>query len=88
MTTREELLLEIEQTPDPVLDEVLGFLRSTKARQAMQMSTDQGMPKDDRPIWEVADQIIAQIPPEAFNNLPTDGAAQIDHYLYDAPKQK
>jgi hypothetical protein len=30
MTTREILLTEIEQTPEPLLDEVLGFVRLLK----------------------------------------------------------
>jgi putative addiction module CopG family antidote len=40
----------------------------------------------DKPIWEVADEIIAGIPKEVLDKLPTDSATQHDHYLYGSPK--
>lgn len=42
---------------------------------------------DERPIWEVAAALVRDIPEEALSVLPTDGAAQHDHYLYTAPKR-
>ena len=30
---------------------------------------------------------IAKLPSEAFENLPTDGASQHDHYIYGVPKR-
>jgi hypothetical protein len=38
----------------------------------------------------LAEQIIAlgaSLPPDVLATLPTDGAAQHDHYLYGAPKR-
>ena len=86
MTAREQLLKEIEQVSDTVLEEVLSFLRLAQAKHEAELPVEKTMQRDDRPIWEVADQIIAQIPAEAFKELPTDGAAEIDHYLYGALK--
>jgi antitoxin component of MazEF toxin-antitoxin module len=31
--------------------------------------------------------ITADAPPEELDKLPTDGAAQLDHYLYGHPKR-
>ena len=47
------------------------------------------MPYDEsaKPIWEVIDEIIAGIPPEEFDKLPTDGSVNHDHYLYGWPKK-
>ena len=42
---------------------------------------------DERPIWEVAVALVGDIPEDALSALPTDGAAQHDHYLYAAPKR-
>ena len=42
---------------------------------------------DDRPIWEVAAALVRDIPQDALSTLPSDSAAQHDHYLYAAPKR-
>jgi antitoxin component of MazEF toxin-antitoxin module len=39
------------------------------------------------PIWERIAARAAEIPPEELDKVPTDGAAQIDHYLYGHPKR-
>lgn len=40
-----------------------------------------------RPIWERIAARSADIPPEELDKPPVDGAAQLDHYLYGAPKR-
>ena len=40
-----------------------------------------------KPIWEVFEEITAGIPEEEWAKLPTDGAEQHDHYIYDTPKR-
>jgi hypothetical protein len=45
------------------------------------------LPDDDRPIWERIADLAATLPDEAISGLPTDGASQLDHYLYGAPKR-
>jgi predicted XRE-type DNA-binding protein len=40
-----------------------------------------------RPIWERIAEIAAEIPPEELERLPTDLAANHDHYLYGTPKR-
>jgi len=40
-----------------------------------------------KPIWEVAAEIRRGIPAEEWAKLPTDGAEQLDHYLYGSPKR-
>ena len=40
-----------------------------------------------QPIWERIAARAAETPPEEMDNLPADGAAQIDHYLYGHPKR-
>ncbi len=42
---------------------------------------------DTRPIWERIAEITASVPPEEWEKLPTDLAANHDHYLYGAPKR-
>jgi predicted DNA-binding antitoxin AbrB/MazE fold protein len=39
------------------------------------------------PIWEQILALTRDLPPEAFEGLPTDGASQHDHYIYGTPKR-
>ena len=38
-------------------------------------------------IWDVAAELVAEIPDEDLVSLPVDGAAQHDHYIYGTPKR-
>jgi hypothetical protein len=39
-----------------------------------------------KPLWEVVDELRRSVPPKELAKLPKDGAEQLDHYLYGAPK--
>ena len=39
-------------------------------------------------ILEEIDAIVNEVPPEAWDEVPTDGSINVDHYLYGAPKRK
>jgi hypothetical protein len=41
-----------------------------------------------RPFWEVALEMFGDLPDEVWSGIPTDASAQVDHYLYDAPKDE
>jgi predicted DNA-binding antitoxin AbrB/MazE fold protein len=41
----------------------------------------------DKPIWQVAEDLVRDIPQDVLDSIPTDGAAQHDHFLYAAPKR-
>lgn len=38
-------------------------------------------------IWEKIDEITQDVPEEVWDNLPADGAEQLDNYLYGMPKK-
>lgn len=48
---------------------------------------DRGDAMEEKPIWEVAEEIVRDVPKEALDSVPVDGAAQHDHYLYAATKR-
>jgi hypothetical protein len=77
MNTKELLLHEIEKSPEPLLQEVLDFLLLTRSKHN---------PETRKPIWQIAQDIMADVPPEIIAQLPTDGAEQHDHYIYGTPK--
>jgi len=35
-----------------------------------------------RPLWEIAQELASQIPPEEWEKVPTDASINLDHYLY------
>jgi hypothetical protein len=40
-----------------------------------------------KPIWELFEEASLTIPDEELDRLPTDLAAQVDHYIYGLPKR-
>ena len=51
---------------------------------AAPVSSSQDAPK---PIWEIFEEASLHIPDEELARLPTDLAAQVDHYIYGLPKR-
>jgi len=39
-------------------------------------------------IFEEIDAIVESVPPEAWDDVPTDGSINHDHHLYGAPKKE
>lgn len=78
---------------DQLIDKVRA-LPPDKQRAALKLldslTTDpnsEGAGADRRSIWEVVDEINAALPPDTWENVPTDGSINLDHYLYGAPKK-
>lgn len=100
MTPKEQLLLEIEQTPDVIIEMVLSWLQSL--RQLFQNAEEQavtcpgdlsmnshplGSKESGLPSFlETLAEIHAEVPWSEWEKLPEDMATNIDHYLYGAPK--
>jgi len=41
-----------------------------------------------RPIWEIVEEVNGGLPADTWENVPTDGSINLDHYLCGAPKQQ
>lgn len=78
----EQAILEkIQALPDKKQEEVLALVDEM-------LKEDQKRPRENvRPIWEIIEELSAQVPMEEWEKLPSDGAEQHDHYLYGAPKR-
>ena len=81
-TAREQLRQELETTPEELIPEVLTYLRTLKANPVLPAPS-----ATDKPLWQVAQELMQDAPPDVLEQLPTDGARNHDHYLYGAPKQ-
>jgi len=40
-----------------------------------------------KPVWKAIEEIISDATQDEIERLPTDGAAQHDHYIYGLPKR-
>ena len=75
MQIKEIIIQEIQQIPEIELTQILNFVRAIKEK-------TNSKPTEYKPIWEVADDIIKDIPEEVSETLPTDGAEKHDYYIY------
>lgn len=53
----------------------------------LETDADRDCAAEDKPIWEVAADLVRDIPEDVLNSVPADSAAQHDHYLYGASKR-
>ncbi|NDJ19983.1 hypothetical protein [Myxacorys almedinensis] len=87
MSAKEQLLQEIEQAPDFLIDELLDFLLFAKMRRLQEPPALKG----DRPETPGKGllRLLEKFPLTEAESalLPTDLAAQHDHYLYGLPKR-
>lgn len=93
MTTKEQLIAELEGVPEEFLRQVLQFVL-TRKEQPQTPHTDLNLTTSDlasgnsgKTIWEIAEEITRDMTPEEIAQLPTDGAEQHDHYIYGTPKR-
>lgn len=73
-----------------VVAEALGLLEQQERRRAGPRESAESPAESAptrRPIWEVIQEISATVPDEVWDTVPTDLAAQHDHYLYGTPKR-
>jgi hypothetical protein len=43
--------------------------------------------RSDRPVWQMVEELLKDIPVADLERMPTDGAEQHDHYIYGTPKR-
>lgn len=79
---------------DQLIDKVRA-LPPNKQREALRLldslalnDSSEGINEDRISIWEVVDKINASLPADTWENVPTDGSINLDHYLYGAPKKQ
>ena len=63
------------------------WLREVVTRELQGTPTAEESPAEEKPFWEEIEERMRQLPDDAFDGLPTDGAAEHDHYLYGSPKK-
>ncbi len=79
----EQAILEkLQALPDNKQQEVLALVDE------MLKEDHEPRPRENvRPIWEIIQEIGNQAPPGTWDDVPTDGSVNHDHYLYGAPRK-
>jgi hypothetical protein len=79
----EQAILEkLQALPDNKQQEVLALVD-----EMLKETHEPSSPKNVRSIWEIITEIANQAPPGTWDDVPTDGSVNHDHYLYGAPKR-
>lgn len=81
----DQLIDKVRALPPNKQQEALRLL-DTLASEAS--AEPNGTSPDRRPIWEIVEEVNAGLPADTWDSVPTDGAINLDHYLYGAPKQQ
>jgi len=79
----DQLIDKVRALPPEKQEEALRLLDTLTTDPASQATGT-----DRRPIWEIVDEINADLPVDTWEKVPTDGSVNLDHYLYGAPKQQ
>jgi hypothetical protein len=100
LTTQQKILLATlaQRTGKPVpalLDEALATLQERVSSvqtpsdvQGHEATGSEAAPQETpQPIWDIFEEASRDIPEEELARLPTDLAAQVDHYIYGVPKR-
>ena len=71
---------------DMVAAAVRDYLR--RQRQASpQPASQEPAAQAHKPIWEVFQELSADVPDDVWESLPSDLSEQHDHYIYGTPKR-
>lgn len=81
----DQLIDKVRALPPDKQQEALQLL-DTLAGQASSEPNRTAM--DRKPIWEIVEEVNDGLPADTWDNVPTDGSINLDHYLYGAPKQQ
>lgn len=84
-TDKQNLADLAEKTGDTAVREAVKAFLERPAEQAVPNGAPS--PEQARPIWEVFEDIMSDVPQEVLDALPTDAAEQHDHYIYGIPKK-
>jgi Arc/MetJ-type ribon-helix-helix transcriptional regulator len=83
----------MESSRDPLLGlmsdhaELMDQIVEDAMQQREQPSASSPQPAKRKPLWQRAAELRQSIPAEEWDKVPTDGARQLDHYIYGSPKR-
>ncbi|MEM1170781.1 MAG: hypothetical protein AAGJ08_17300 [Cyanobacteria bacterium P01_H01_bin.35] len=91
MKIKQQLIQEIEQSPDFIAEEVLNFLLFLKFRIQQKTAENKKATSPESTsenFLDSIDEISSQISPEEWEKIPSDLSYNLDNYLYGDTKSK
>jgi hypothetical protein len=88
---KQQLIQEIEQSPDLIAEEVLNFLLFLKFRIQQKTTEHKKAISPESPsenFLDFIDEISSQIPLEEWEKIPSDLSYNLDNYLYGTTKSE
>ncbi len=79
-TIEQEVIEAVRVLPEEKQRKVLEYVKQIRETEGVEK------PKKRKFLQEI-EEIMSQLPKEAFEGYPTDGSLNHDHYLYGAPKR-
>jgi hypothetical protein len=80
----DQLIDKVRALPPNKQQEALRLLNTLATDASVEPN---GVGVDRRAIWELVEEINKGLPEDTWDNVPTDGSINLDHYLYGAPKR-
>ena len=78
----------VNQNIQQAVIEKLALLSVEKQRKVLAYADELAQPKTDgQSLWDLIQECAKDVPPEAWDEVPPDGALNHDHYLYGTPKR-
>lgn len=83
----------MNQTIEQKVIETIRVLPEEKQQKVLEYAkqiseTEKSKKPKKRKFLQEIEEIMGQLPKEAFEGYPTDGSLNHDHYLYGAPKRE
>ena len=82
-TIEQQVIETIRVLPEEKQQKVLEY-----AKQIGEIEMEKSEKPKKRKFLQEIEEIMSQLPKEAFEGYPTDGSLNHDHYLYGAPKRE
>ena len=85
-TIEQQVIETIRILPEEKQREVLEYAKRISESENAESLENEEKPKKRKFLQQI-EEIMSQLPKEAFEGYPTDGSLNHDHYLYGAPKR-
>jgi hypothetical protein len=85
----EETGVSVSSLIDEMFDAWKERRRAGQGKEHAHEEADAGQPGETsgKPLWAKIREAFDRVPQEEMEELPTDGAANVDHYAYGLPKR-
>jgi hypothetical protein len=81
MTNLEQTIIEkVHAFPPEKQQKLLDYAETLEVEETAEEAEHQT-------IWDMVKEFAEEVPQEAWNDLPTDGSINVDHYLYGHKKR-